>query len=58
MNVLLSVLILVIIVIVALYIIDLLPLPHPVPLIAKVVVGLIALIKIFEMLGGLGVIGN
>lgn len=55
-SLLISLLILAIVVVVVLYIIDLLGLPHPIPLIAKLVIGLVALICILQivlpLLGG------
>ena len=48
MDMLISLLIFAVVIIVVLYIIDLLPLPAPIPLIAKLIVGLLGLIYLLR----------
>lgn len=50
MDLLIALLIFAIVIIVVLYIIDLLPLPAPIPMIAKLIVGLIGLIYLLRAL--------
>ena len=49
MEILIALLILAIVVVVAIYVIDLLPLPPPIPVIAKLIIGVVALIYLLRM---------
>lgn len=54
MDLLVALLIFAIIIIVILYIVDLLPLPPPINIIAKLIIGLVGLIYLLRMVPGIG----
>lgn len=51
MSVVIALLILALIVVVAFWIIDMIPLPAPAGLIVKVIIGLLVLLKLFDLVG-------